>query len=389
MIVAAADAPQRHARAPPGRAHPPRELDGAQERALLAAAQVDPHGDLADVRRRALVVVDRGQRVEHVRRRAGGDRVARCRRSPRRRGTRTRSGCRTAPGGSGAGDRDLHAHAAGQPAGRAAQQRARGLGDGERPDERRGRRALGQPIRLSSAARIPDQVCARCRGRWRTRGTGIDGGSAPRAPGDGVGRVVGDRAERVAERGVLVGRRRVGERDRVVDHAVDVGVLQEQPARAGALERVAERPHPVGVGVGDGADRADLDVAAGVATTTTDARAASAAAGRCRAARRARPAPGGRPAGRRARARGRASGETPVTGERRRERLGARRRIRWTAAAARGDAAVPSPASRASGGSGGVPRIASIGVASTTSPPYSPSDSEIAPTLRFVPAPSQ
>jgi hypothetical protein len=32
--------------------------------------------------------------------------------------------------------------------------------------------------------------------------------------------------------------------------------------------------------------------------------------------------------------------------------------------------------------------ICSIGVASTTLPPYSPIDSEIAPMLRLVPAPS-
>ena len=41
------------------------------------------------------------------------------------------------------------------------------------------------------------------------------------------------------------------------------------------------------------------------------------------------------------------------------------------------------------GASMSAPRIASIGVASTTSPPYSPSDSEIAPALRSVPCSSR
>ena len=45
-------------------------------------------------------------------------------------------------------------------------------------------------------------------------------------------------------------------------------------------------------------------------------------------------------------------------------------------------------ACRACGASTGVPRIASIGVASTTLPPYSPTDSEIAPMLRDTPAAS-
>ncbi len=42
----------------------------------------------------------------------------------------------------------------------------------------------------------------------------------------------------------------------------------------------------------------------------------------------------------------------------------------------------------ACGASTGLPRIASIGVASATFPPYSPIDSEIAPMLRGVPWPS-
>jgi hypothetical protein len=42
----------------------------------------------------------------------------------------------------------------------------------------------------------------------------------------------------------------------------------------------------------------------------------------------------------------------------------------------------------ARGASTGLPRIASIGVASTTLPPYSPIASEIAPMLRCAPAAS-
>ena len=59
------------------------------------------------------------------------------------------------------------------------------------------------------------------------------------------------------------------------------------------------------------------------------------------------------------------------------------------AAAARGEAG-PSSAVRATGGRAGLARIASIGVASTTLPPYSPIDDEMAPMLRGTPsAPGQ
>ena len=64
------------------------------------------------------------------------------------------------------------------------------------------------------------------------------------------------------------------------------------------------------------------------------------------------------------------------------------RRMRFIAAAARREAAFPSPASRATGGSVGLASISSIGVARPALPPYSPIDCEIAPMLRFVPAPS-
>ena len=58
------------------------------------------------------------------------------------------------------------------------------------------------------------------------------------------------------------------------------------------------------------------------------------------------------------------------------------------AAAARAEAG-PSPV-RGTGGFAGLARIASIGVARTTLPPYSPIDVEIAPMLRGTPsAPGQ
>ena len=63
------------------------------------------------------------------------------------------------------------------------------------------------------------------------------------------------------------------------------------------------------------------------------------------------------------------------------------RRRRRIAAAARGEAA-PPPAARARGGSAGLERIASIGVASATLPPYSPIEVETAPMLRCTPAAS-
>ena len=78
---------------------------------------------------------------------------------------------------------------------------------------------------------------------------------------DGGERVVGERADVVAGDGELV--RAAGERGvRLVDDAEDVGVLEQQVARAGGLERVAERPHAGRVGVGDGADGAEPQVAA-------------------------------------------------------------------------------------------------------------------------------
>jgi hypothetical protein len=57
----------------------------------------------------------------------------------------------------------------------------------------------------------------------------------------------------VAGRGILVGFEGVGERERVVDHAVDIGVLEQQRARPDAVDRVPEAPDPVAVRVRDGA----------------------------------------------------------------------------------------------------------------------------------------
>ena len=72
--------------------------------------------------------------------------------------------------------------------------------------------------------------------------------------------VVRQRAEVVAGGGVLVGPRRVAERERVVDHAEHVGVLEHQRPPADPVERMAEAPHARAVRVGDGADRARGDV---------------------------------------------------------------------------------------------------------------------------------
>jgi hypothetical protein len=58
--------------------------------------------------------------------------------------------------------------------------------------------------------------------------------------------------------------------------------------------------------------------------------------------------------------------------------------MRRIAAAARGEAGRPCPR----GASTGLASIDSIGVASTTLPPNSPIDSEIAPMLRDTPAAS-
>ena len=195
-------------------------------------------------------------------------------------------------------------------------------------------------------------------------------------PGDRVEAVGGDRADVVAGRAELVGRQ-LGRAERVVDDRVDEGVLQEQRAPAGAVERVAEEPDVAGVGVGDGADRADADVAGGHADG--DRRA-----GHERLRRRSRPR-----AARRA-------GVTSVRPALRAARTNivasdgphARQRQRRGEAVAAGDARARGRGVAADGGSTGSARIASIGVARPTAPPYSPIPSEIAPMLRATPAPS-
>ena len=95
---------------------------------------------------------------------------------------------------------------------------------------------------------------------------------APVRPDHRGARVVGDRAEVVADGGELVGRAGVVARVGVRDDGVDVGVLQQQRAQARVLERVAEAPHAVAVDVGDRPDRADREVARGVADAHRRAR---------------------------------------------------------------------------------------------------------------------
>ena len=159
-----------------------------------------------------------------------------------------------------------------------------------------------------------------------------------------------------------------------MDDAEHVGVLEQQRPRADAVERVPEAPDLVAVRVGDGADRARGEVAGRVADAERRAGAQRLDRERAERARRAR----------RARVRPRLAAAAleraaerrgePGDGQRRGHRAGAREGAR-------------APA-RACGASTGLPRIASIGVASTTLPPYSPTDSETAPMLRATPAAS-
>ena len=151
---------------------------------------------------------------------------------------------------------------------------------------------------------------------------------------------------------------------------VDVGVLQQQRAQARVLERVAEAPHAVAVDVGDGADRADREVARGVADAHRRARAAAAAAGNGPSGSAGAASTWRRPGGRAPARASRAASPRAQAGDR--QRLGERQHAPDRAMRARRSA---SPR----GASGGLPRIASIGVASTVLPPYSPIDSEIAP----------
>ena len=92
--------------------------------------------------------------------------------------------------------------------------------------------------------------------------SGIVRGVPPTRADDARRRVVRERAERVAGRGELVGGR-AGEVERVADDREDIGVLQQQRAPAGGLERMAEAVDDVAVAIGDRADRADADGAGG------------------------------------------------------------------------------------------------------------------------------
>ena len=139
------------------------------------------------------------------------------------------------------------------------------------------------------------------------------------------------------------------------------GVLEEQRAAPGAVERVAEEPHARAVGVRDGADRADRDGAASSARPTPRRPARAAAAGSSRrAATRPTSRAASRPCARRARTSPRADGLRP-------ESVSGPARLR-----------LPTTAERVSerradeGGWTGSARICSIGVASPTVPPYWP-----------------
>ena len=86
----------------------------------------------------------------------------------------------------------------------------------------------------------------------------------PDSADDRVGGVVGQGPQVVARRGELVAAHsQVVETERVTDDRVDVGVLDEQRAAAGAVQGMPEGPQPVAVGVRDRPDRREPDVAAG------------------------------------------------------------------------------------------------------------------------------
>ena len=173
-----------------------------------------------------------------------------------------------------------------------------------------------------------------------------------------------------AERELVRDRAEVLDAERVLDDRVDVGVLQEQRALAEPLEGMAERPQVLAVAVGDGA------------------RPRRARGRRSRSRPRRRRPGAARPAGSRRR-----GPRAPRTAA-----VRARRAASLTSAAARpvrpldASGACRAGARRAAGarscraaagGCGGRSRIiSSIGVASATSLPYSPSPSEIAPALR-------
>ena len=237
---------------------------------MQAAVERHAGGELGDVQRARLVVVELGERRERVGGAAGGDDVgARLRvRRRERGGVAVADPERLLPLAHG----DPEADAPDQLAGRAAQDLRGALGERERPDERQ-RGAAGRRARVGLVDHARGE-------RVALAGVGVlavdphrdgRGGRAGAADHRGA-RVVGDRAEVVADGGELVGRAGVVARVGVRDHRVDVGVLQQQRAQAGVLERVAEAPHAVAVDVGDRPDRADREVARGVADAHRRAR---------------------------------------------------------------------------------------------------------------------
>ena len=126
----------------------------------------------------------------------------------------------------------------------------------------------------------------------------------------------------------------------------DVGVLEEQRARADAVERVAEAPHLVAVDVGDRAERGARDVAGRVA-------------GRERRARLQRLAAGSVPSGPAGRGEDVAAAVAAArAGALRRARARARRPRAAPRAASRPRAAAPSGGPRAAAGRPAWPRIA-------------------------------
>ena len=268
--VALGERPAAQALHPHAQGHHPARLDAArrphpaQERDPLAASQLDLRVDARRVRRTAPVGLDQREGGRRVHPGGEADRVAG--RAEERVHDRRRQVAVAEPGRAvGAlGERDPQAHLAGQPAGCAAHGAARGLGDRQRGDGVE-RREPGRVVdvglvgdrrqELLGDARVVIDADRAHRGRARQR--------ADRADDRGE-RVVRHGADVVAGGGVLV--RPARDRGiRLADDPVDVGVLEEQVARAGALERVAERPHAGAVGVGDRADRPQPQVAARVA----------------------------------------------------------------------------------------------------------------------------
>ena len=106
-----------------------------------------------------------------------------------------------------------------------------------------GEKPVGMSTSVSSATAVSmKRLAAPVSWSVAAARTGIGLRQRAEAADDRRGGVVGERADVVAGDRELV--RAAGERRvRVVDDLEDVGVLEQQRARAGALERVAERPH--------------------------------------------------------------------------------------------------------------------------------------------------